>query len=536
MIFLDNFNNSEITFFIDHQGYLWSFSDSYFDCLGLGPENYLNDKYAASGPHKCIFDSDNTPCIVDVICHHGISLALDDMGSLWGCGNNYCYGQLGLGDYINRKVFTKVCENKNVTLKSAIVERDRIYIFDINGFLWCCGNNEYGHLGVDVGKKCNTLIPLKLPNQKNIHLIKAFNDVTFFLDEGGNIWFCGTNSIQYRDHTFGNLINISPNNVKFVTFEVSHREKNLHAIDINGNLWGIGNNKYGILGLNHVQPNTIFSRVATENNIKVTYIKTIKKNLFVLDNKHNLWACGRNIDSLISKNFAVNDDVPILIKLKDNVYNVHICESEFQEEWGDPVSLSFFLVVLDQSGYLWFYGNNFCGDMNHSWTKKFYKHNMSVKFISTFICESSLYAFDDNYNLWVMGKNSRGQLGLPTNHKECETNLTRLDVNDTKFDPENLYFQYDTLFLLDLDGNIWVCGDNKFRTLGTGSNSSYITPLTKLNINNIFISIKQNESYTIAFDKYGYVWINKPSHNKFEQVPGLIINTSTIPSMKSSNF
>ena len=61
------------------------------------------------------------------------TMALDDEGNLWSCGNNWC-GKLGLSDYINRDALTKVhFELKFMSISSGY---DHVITIDIEGNLW----------------------------------------------------------------------------------------------------------------------------------------------------------------------------------------------------------------------------------------------------------------------------------------------------------------------------------------------------------------------------------------------------------------
>lgn len=70
---------------------------------------------------------------------------LDDNGKIWVSGCNDC-GQLGLGDEINRNVFTMI--NFDIDIIQICIEENLMVILDVNGQLWTCGYNRYGKLGL----------------------------------------------------------------------------------------------------------------------------------------------------------------------------------------------------------------------------------------------------------------------------------------------------------------------------------------------------------------------------------------------------
>ena len=74
------------------------------------------------------------------------SLILKNDGTLWGSGQN-AYGQLGLGDATDRKIFTQVTTNVD-DVKSIYCGRNHTFMLKNDGTLWGCGRNDYGQLGL----------------------------------------------------------------------------------------------------------------------------------------------------------------------------------------------------------------------------------------------------------------------------------------------------------------------------------------------------------------------------------------------------
>ena len=74
------------------------------------------------------------------------SLILKNDNTLWGCGYNY-YGNLGLGDTINRNVFTQIITNTD-NIKEIYCGGAHTIVLKNDGTLWGCGLNAHSQLGL----------------------------------------------------------------------------------------------------------------------------------------------------------------------------------------------------------------------------------------------------------------------------------------------------------------------------------------------------------------------------------------------------
>lgn len=105
-------------------------------------------------------------------------IAIDmDEGYLWGCGDN-SYGQLGLGDKVNRNSLTLI--NDSIMWASIICGYGYMIAMDVNGSLWGAGRNDYGQLGLPSSEDITTLTKIG-DGYDNPH-ISCFNDLTNILN------------------------------------------------------------------------------------------------------------------------------------------------------------------------------------------------------------------------------------------------------------------------------------------------------------------------------------------------------------------
>ena len=100
-------------------------------------QNYVNFVKSGNKTWKCVSTS------------YYSTAAIDTDGYLWVCGNN-SNGYLGTGDTSNKTQFTKTGNKtwKYVSVYSDSSGRSSIYAIDTNDYLWSCGYNNVGQLGL----------------------------------------------------------------------------------------------------------------------------------------------------------------------------------------------------------------------------------------------------------------------------------------------------------------------------------------------------------------------------------------------------
>lgn len=132
----------------------------------------------------------NLPPITSIFAGYEYSLFLDENGYVWSCGDNE-KGQLGLGDNNNRN------QAEQITTLPKIVSVFAGYAFstflDCEGSVWGCGNNNYGQLGDSRGTNCRNIAE-KIPELPKIISISGGPAHSLFLDCEGAVWCCGYNA------------------------------------------------------------------------------------------------------------------------------------------------------------------------------------------------------------------------------------------------------------------------------------------------------------------------------------------------------
>ena len=111
--------------------------------------------------------------------------------TVWACGYNRHFGQLGLGGGGDRYTFIQVTTNTD-DIKSVCCGRYYTLILKNDGTLWSCGQNNYGQLGLGDTTDRNTFTQATT-NVDNVKEIYCCNYHTFILKNDSTLWGCGYN-------------------------------------------------------------------------------------------------------------------------------------------------------------------------------------------------------------------------------------------------------------------------------------------------------------------------------------------------------
>ena len=157
--------------------------------------------------------------------------------------------------------------------------------------MWTCGYNDFGQLCL--GNKKSRIKPQKI-SFSNISTISAGNFHSLFRNDKGEIFSCGYN--EYGECGLGHfnhpqikpsfILNVPSNIVQFVC--ACHQSL---FLDSEGNVYSVGNNDYGSLGLGHNINQNVLSKIV---NIPIRTISCASASCYLIDFDANLWAFGNN--------------------------------------------------------------------------------------------------------------------------------------------------------------------------------------------------------------------------------------------------
>ena len=265
---------------LSDDGEVYSFGRNDQGQLGLGHNNKVSRPTAIP----------NLPKIKQISCGEFFTVCVDNEGFLWSFGYN-SGGQLGTGNTNNINVPHKIEDIPPVSTVSCGC--NHILIITNQSHLWSCGNNAFGQLCIE--QMDNQLIQTKPLDTKfrSISKISAGNLFSYFQSKEGRIYSCGYNcngelGLGHYTHqkTVALIKNQPPNIIQF-TSGYNH----CLFLDKNGNVFSVGGNGNGQLGLGHNNNQNVLVQIP---NIPPIQTISCLGSSYLLDFEGNVWSFGIN--------------------------------------------------------------------------------------------------------------------------------------------------------------------------------------------------------------------------------------------------
>jgi alpha-tubulin suppressor-like RCC1 family protein len=281
--------------------------------------------------------------------HH--SLFLTNEGRVYSCGDDEM-GQIGLGDNDNdpKKIPTFIEKFYNNT---SYIKYDDITIIEISaggyhslfltddGYVYSCGYNYYGQLGVD--DKDDKYIPTLIENLNNIRKISAGDHHSLFLTNEGRVYSSGQNDKGQLGvgNTDENIIPTLIENIYNINSYIKYDDINITQISAGGyhslfltnegQVYSSGRNDKGQLGLNNTDDKEIPMLIQSFNNDDETFnyndITIIEisaggdHSLFLTDDGY-VYSCGLNDKGQLGLNNTDDKEIPTLIENLNNIRKI----------------------------------------------------------------------------------------------------------------------------------------------------------------------------------------------------------------------
>ena len=390
--------------------------------------------------------------IKQVACGNSHTVILKNDGTLWACGKN-TYGQLGLGDTINKNTFTQVITNTD-NVKQIVCGSLYTFILKNDGTVWSCGDNEYGQLGLGNNTIKKTFT--QVTGMNDVKQIACGYNHTFILKNDGTVWSCGDN--EYGQLGLGN------NTIKKTFTQVTTNISNVKEIvcggvhtfilKTDGSIWATGSNEYGQLGLGSTTSKSSFTKVTTNINNDVKQIVCGDYHTIILKNDGSVWSCGNNESRQLG--VSATTDQPTFTKVTTNVNN-----DVKQIACGD-----YHVIILKNDGSVWSCGNNYYDQLGlgnntdqPTFTKVTTNVNNDVKEI---ICGGYFtFIIKNDGSVWNCGDNGNGELGLNDNDNRnvfTQVSLSSQAIDEYETNRQKLYYYL-------LDNEIPVTEDMDINTM-----------------------------------------------------------------------
>jgi alpha-tubulin suppressor-like RCC1 family protein len=263
----------------------------------------------------------NFGVIKNIYCNSIFNILLNENNEIYVCGNNY-YGQLGLGDTTNRDKYIKLKHNFGI-IKNIYCGRNHSIILNENNELYVCGYNGYGQLGLGDTQDRKIYVSLK----HNFGFIKNISCGSFhniILNESNDIFVCGWN------HFCSGQLGLDNNKDKDININIHIRlEYNFGKIkDIfcgpynniilseKNELYVCGDNYHGQLGLGDEKNRNIYEKISL-NFRKIKNIFCGGSHNIILNVNNEIYVCGNNIHGQLG--LGDNEKRNTYVKLNQNI-------------------------------------------------------------------------------------------------------------------------------------------------------------------------------------------------------------------------
>ena len=273
------------TVLVDLNNDVWIFGANGYGQLGLGhnQNSFIPTPLFLNGQRmKAKF----------VRCGGNNTMLIDLNNNMWGFGRND-YGQLGLGDNINRNVPIQISEK----IRFIACSEYHTVIINWNYEVWVFGRNDYGQLGLGHNETRNIPNPLIGSGPTRQAHIKsrfvacgAFYTMLIALDN--SLWAFGTNN--YGQLGLGDNLdkNIPTCRIKEkIRFVICGHSHTIITTLNNNTVAACGHNQYGQLGLGNNQNK---NKLEIIPNIKSKFFACGKNHTIIIDLNSNVWMSGAN--------------------------------------------------------------------------------------------------------------------------------------------------------------------------------------------------------------------------------------------------
>ena len=276
---------------VDEEGSMWSFGENNFGQLGIGNRNQVTK------PRKV----QDIPAVHSISCGYGHTLIVTNDSNLWVCGYN-AYGQLFLGNKVSQLKPVQTSYSNVLMISSGTQGSYYSYFQNDIGEIYVCGHNEHGQLGLGINSECQ-LQPCVIPDlpPEIIQFCCGYNH-SLFLDCNGNVFSVGYNNNgnlglghHINQNSLQQIPNIPPIRV------ISCVGQSSYLIDFDENLWSFGDNRDCQLGFKSETDNvTVPTQVKGLEFIQQISSGCCGEHFFAQDSQNTIFIMGNNGNGQLS--------------------------------------------------------------------------------------------------------------------------------------------------------------------------------------------------------------------------------------------
>lgn len=334
------------------------------------------------------------------------------------------------------------------------------YGIDEFGYVWGVGDNTYDQLSVDYGSTVSRWSKIPLPSGKKVKEVSSGRYHSYILDTDGDVWGIGDNQYGQLGVGHRNKINYytAASGLTSKIIKLSGGFNHAYGLDVDGNIWATGHGYYGQIGNGSTSNRS--SWVKATSGTKFVDVQGTVLGGFAIDESGNLWYTGEN--AWYQGGMGSNAQTNTWTMINSSVFNgAKIVKAS--GGWHHS-------IVLDDQGNVWGAGAD----------------------------------DDDNTQIGLLGGQYSGQCTTLARNYNCAKTWIKLNVNNESAKMA-LATPYNTHVVTN-SNTLWGTGNNYSGELGIGSSTKYIPNFTKTNMENVH-SIYPNQGFTHVFDKDGELWV-----------------------------
>lgn len=448
------------------------------------------------------------------VSHHSVIRKGD--GTVWAAGRNN-YGQLGMGDTVERHQFTLVDDLEDAV--AATSSGHSMVLLD-DGTVWCWGYNPQGALGD--GSTSTRFSPVQVIQTDGSPLtdiieIHGGDGFSAALDKYGRLWAWGNNgSGQLGDNSRTNRSRAETVDSLTGVTDFSLGRYCFFAIKADGTVWSWGNNYYGQLGYDTGTSDQLIPYQVAALTDSVEISNSFNSFGLALMDDGNVKSWGLNAYGTLGDGSSGNRFEPLSIPDLSNVKSVH--------------GGNYNAFVIHNNGDVSAWGQNTEGQLGIGTTDTtplpvVIPTLSNVKAIA--VGSSNLAVKEDN-TLWGWGTNYYGQIG----DQSTEIRTAPVQIFNTL--TAGVYAPAgDYIINVDKDGTGWSWGRAQYGVLANGNTTVNQTRPEPVAAVEDFIDISSSGLCSLAVKGDGTVWawgfnsdgrlaVGNTQHQKTPaQVPGL---------------
>ncbi len=356
--------------------------------------------------------------------------------------------------------------------------------------LWAVGKNDYGQLGNNDNTRDDQLNPIQV--MTNVAQVSAGSRHTMILTKENTLWGTGDN---IRGQLGTDTIRQTSTLVQIISAEgepmtevaqASVGEHHSIILKKNSDLWAVGNNSYGQLGIGTIRGESTPVQVISAEGKPMTEVDQVSVGPYrtmILKTNGELWAVGRNRKGQlgIGDDAGANQSTPVQVMIAAEQPMTNVIQVSAGSEH---------TMILKRNGDLWAVGRNNKGQLGDG-----SKTNTSTP-VQVIIAEDQpitevaqvsagkfhTMILKRNGELWAVGRNKEGQLGIGTTRDAS----TPVQVMIAAEQPMTEVIQVSAggyhSMIVKRNGTVWAVGKNDHGQLGNGQRGDDVVEVLPVEI------------------------------------------------------